>query len=288
MFVPPYGKKQFQCLIFYDINLQLCSAVAASKLTISEDLFAKVEEKQDVNAVCTLAKDWVFTNISIFAKYKESAEKLFKLPATCGEVCGVEETMTEANYYCKYYNAGLQILKSQLSSTTANNVNNNAAVAPVVPEPDFSARADIPVSANSDPVRPQDTNTKIMNGQIKQTELSVAKTTQKIEDAVDDAAVKSETAAQATSKQTPSVDEANNSDDTDVNVNRVENPVAPAPDSVIPQVNKTSVVQAEKPAIVNEALPDLPVQADGEQKPPAVLENPKPKPIADGEEYGGK
>ncbi|KAJ8724407.1 hypothetical protein PYW08_015881 [Mythimna loreyi] len=282
VFVPPYSKKQFQCLIFYDISLQLCSAAATLKLTVSEESFANVEETQDVNAVCELAKDWVFTNISIFPDYKESAEKFIKGPATCGEVCGAEDAMTEANYFCKYFKAGLEILKSHMASTTVKNGNNNAAVAQVVPEPDFSAKADIPVSANSIPVKAEDTKTG--NGQIKQTEPTLAKTTPQKVDSVE-AVAKSETAVQATSKQTPSADEAENPDnaeDSDVNV-RVEDPVVPAPE--VPQVNKTSVVQAEKPAAANEAvLPDLPVKVDVEQKPAVVLDNPKPKPMND-EEY---
>ena len=282
---PPYSKKQLQCLTFYDINMQLCSAVVSSKLIVNEDSFSKLEEKQDVNAVCTLAKDWVFTNYSDFATYKEAAEKFFRLPVTCGEVCGAEDFMTEANYYCKYYKTGLELLKS-LPSTV-----NNAVPAPEISEPDFSSNADNPVPANSDPVKPEDTHTNTANGQIRQTDPAVAKTTtNKVENAVDDAAVKTETgAAQATAKQTPSEDTENaDNPDEDVNVKRQENPVVAAPETAAPQGNKTMVVQAEKPVVSEEAaVGDLPVVAPiSEQKQAAVIENPKPK-VNDVEDYGG-
>uniref|UniRef100_A0A2A4IWM8 Uncharacterized protein n=1 Tax=Heliothis virescens TaxID=7102 RepID=A0A2A4IWM8_HELVI len=291
--VPPYSKKQFQCLILYDISTQLCTAVASAKLAITKDSLLKINEKQDVNAVCAQAKEWVFTNITEYVNYKESAENVFKLPATCGEVCGVEETMTEANYYCKYYKWGLEMLKSQPVSTMANNANNNAVAAPVITEPDFNAKADIPVPINSNPINTQETKTKTYNGQIKQTETAAAKTTpQKIESAADEEVAKSETAAQATSKQTPNVEEnADKIDESDVNVNRVDEPVAAAPDSVIPSsdvLNKSKTVTEEKPAIVDDPLlpeagKDMSAQID--QKLVPVIDNPKPKAGADAEEY---
>lgn len=273
--VPPYGKKQYQCLIFYDINMQLCS----DRITVNKDPFEKVLEKQDVNDFCTLAKEWVFTNIS------ESAENVLKKPATCGEVCGREENMNETNYYCNYYKTGLELLKIQLPSTIANIANNNAIVAPVMPEPDSSAKDEDTVPGNSNPVK--------LNEQIRQTVPAVAKTTQKAVD-VEDTGVKSETVAQVSSKQTPSGGEGENIEnieDSDINVNKPDDTVlAPAPENAIPhkdQANKTGVVQAEKPAVVDEmAAPDLPVLANNDQKLVGVIENPKPKAIGDAEDYG--
>lgn len=292
IFVPPYSKKQFQCLIFYDINMQLCSAVASSKLALnSEEYLLKIKEKQDVNTVCTMAKEWVFTNMSEYVNYKESAEKFFKLPATCGEVCGVEDTMNEANYYCKYYKWGIELLKTQLS-TMANNANNNAVAAPVISEPDVNAKADIPVSINSNPINLQDVNTKTLNGQIKQTEPAVAMP-QKVDDPIEDDIVKSDTTVQVTSKRTPSqeADNIDKNDDSDVNVNRVEDPSVPLPENSIPsdQVNKSTVVNEEKPPVVNDPASldsgkDVPVNVEQKE---AVLENPKPKPMADADDYAG-
>ncbi|PZC75266.1 hypothetical protein B5X24_HaOG206528 [Helicoverpa armigera] len=291
--VPPYSKRQFQCLILYDMSTQLCTAVASAKLAITKESLLKIDEKQDVNAVCTQAKEWVFTNITEYVNYTESAEKFFKLPATCGEVCGVEEAMTEANYYCKFFKWGLEMLKSQVVSTMANNANNNAAAAPAITEPDFNAKADIPVPINSNPIITQETKTKTYSGQIKQTETVAAKTTPQ-KNTVDEEVAKSETAAQATSKQT--LNEDDNADkveeESDVNVNPADEPVPAAPENVIPSgdaANKSKVVNEEKPAIgedtlLPEAGKDLSAPVD--QKLVPVLDNPKPKPGVDAEDYG--
>ncbi|CAH1635703.1 unnamed protein product [Spodoptera littoralis] len=287
--VPPYKKKQFQCLIFLDISTQLCSA----KVVVNEESLAKVNEKQDVNAVCALAKEWVFTNVSEFVNYKESAEKYFKLPATCGEVCGEEDTMNDANYYCKYYKWGLEQLKVQVESTVANNANNNAVAPPAVSEQDVSAKADVPAPA-SNPIN-QEVETKTWNGQIKQTDPAVSKSTQKIEVASSDIeVVKPETvASNDPSKQSLNseiADSVPKNEESDPNVDRMEDPVIAPPENIIPSNNsstKTVVVSEEKPVLANDpSLPDtsknLPVS---DKKPDAVLENPKAKPVPDTDEY---
>lgn len=300
IFVPPYSKKQFQCLIFYDINMQLCSAVATNKLSLNDDYLVKINEKQDVNNVCTLAKDWVFTNITEFVNYKTTAEKFFKLPATCGDICGVEDALNEANYYCKYYMWGIDMLKTQVS-TTANNANNNAVAPPVnVPEPDVNAKADIPVPINSNPINPQDINTHKLKGQIQQTEPAMARTTDvKAEVPVANVdSVKSDAAVPSTPQQTSSVvaavDDASKNEEADVNVEREDDPSVPLPENVIPSdnanANKTTVSTGKKPAdpkddVVPEAGKDLPLNAEQKE---AVLDNPKPKGIGDADDYAGK
>lgn len=289
--VPPYKKKQFQCLIFLDINTQLCSA----KLLANEESLAKVNEKQDVNAVCALAKEWVFTNVSEFVNYKEYAEKYFKLPASCGEICGEEDTMNDANYFCKYYKWGLEQLRAQVASTVANNANNNAVAPPAVSEQDVSAKADVPVPANSNPIN-QEADTKTWNGQIKQTDPTVSKSTQKIEVAGSDIEVaKPETvASNDPSKQTMNSEDAESvpkNEESDPNVDRMEDPAIPPPENILPSNNsstKTVVVSEEKPVLANDpSLPDTSKNlAVSDKKPDAVLENPKTKAVPDTDEYG--
>ncbi|CAH0674011.1 unnamed protein product [Spodoptera exigua] len=288
--VPPYSKKQFQCLIFLDINTQLCS----EKVVINKESLSKVNDRQDVNAVCALAKEWVFTNITEFMNYKESAEKFFKLPATCGEVCGEEDTMNDANYYCKYYKWGLEQLRSQVESTVVNNANNNAVAPPAVSEQDMSAKADMPAPVNSNPVN-QEGDTKTWNGQIKQTDPTVSKSTQKIEVAGNDIeVVKPETAASNDpSKQTLNSADADiipKNEESDPNVDKVEDPVIAPPENVIPSNNsstKTVVVSEEKPVLANDpSLPDTSKNlAVSDRKPDVVLENPKVKPVPDTDDY---
>ncbi|CAH0583097.1 unnamed protein product [Chrysodeixis includens] len=287
VFVPPYSKKQFQCLIFYDINMQLCSAVANNKLTLNDDYLVKVNEKQDINNVCTLAKDWVFTNITDYENYKVTAENSFKLPASCGDICGVDDALSEANYYCKYYMLGIDMLKTQLS-TTANQANNNVAAPVNVPDPDANAKADIPVPVNSNPINPQDINTHKLQGQIQQTEPGVAHTSAVKEEGpvANVASVKSDAAVPSTPQQTSSVvaaDDLSKNEDADVNVEREDDPSIPVPDNVIANANanKSTVSTGKKPVeakdeVVPEAGKDLPVNAEQKE---AVLDNPKPKGI---------
>lgn len=295
IFVPPYSKKQFQCLIFYDINMQLCSAVALNKLSLNDDYLVKINEKQDVNNVCTLAKDWVFTNITEFVNYKTTAEKFFKLPATCGDICGLEEALSEANYYCKYYMWGIDMLKTQVS-TTANNANNNAVA---VPEPDVIANADIAVPNNSYPINPQDINTHKLKEQIQQTQPGVAHTPDVKEEqpVVNVEGVKSDAAVPSTPQQTSSVvaaEEASKNEDAEGNVEREDDPSMPLPENIIPSdnanANKSTVSTGKKPAeakddVVPEVGKDLPLNAEQKE---AVLDNPKPKGIGDADDYAGK
>lgn len=123
----PHGQKQLQCLVFYDINKQLCAAVAgAEKIALSEeDYSAKINEEQDVNSLCVLAKDWVFSNLTEFPRYKQSVDKVLKHPVTCGKICGAEDFMSDdANYFCKYYKWGTDVLKGAISDTTQNAIKN--------------------------------------------------------------------------------------------------------------------------------------------------------------------
>lgn len=261
--VPPYNKKQIRCLIFYDINKQLCSAVAASKLAVSADIAVKIFEKQDVNTVCTEAKDWIFNNISEYASYKNSSEELFKLPATCGEICGVEESMNEANEFCKYYKWGIDLLKAQVS-TAGDNVHNNAVDAPNIPEVDSNSKADIPVPINNNQLSAQTSNTNTLNVQIKQTESTMLKTSpEKTEDGGVVAVVKS--TPQATSSRQP-VSQANvqtsvEKDEADV----LDHPIDPEADYANKQSNKSTVTNEAKPDLENDP-PGLPESGNMDTK----------------------
>lgn len=167
-----YNQKQIRCLMFYDINKQLCSAVAASKLVLPEDFEKKAAVPQDIYTVCNFAKDWNFTNIVEYPFYKNTTEGLIKSPFTCGEICGAENTVNEANEYCKYYKLGIETLQST-KATPGNNVINNV-VAPPVQSEDSNQKADIAVLNVKTPVKNPNNE-----GQIKHTETSVVKSTSK-------------------------------------------------------------------------------------------------------------
>ncbi|KAM3966978.1 uncharacterized protein ACR2FA_011863 isoform 2-T2 [Aphomia sociella] len=167
-------KKQFECLIFYDINSQLCSAISQSKLNITEDYIQKVNEKYDVIKLCEIAKDWTFTKIS--EKYLENVKLVFQNAIKCASVCEVEDfTKDDAIFYCKYYNWGWQLLKSQekaAAQTTTNPsgtqaVNETSAVAAKIDETH--------VNIDNIDIQVKDGSTSTKMNEVK-TELAIDKT----------------------------------------------------------------------------------------------------------------
>ncbi|XP_049871297.1 trans-Golgi network integral membrane protein 2-like isoform X1 [Pectinophora gossypiella] len=113
--VPPYNEKQFECLIFYDINKQLCDAVTVSKLPLNEDYTNKINEAVEVGTVCTGAKEWNFLNLTEYPKYVGTASKVFNNQITCVKICGVDDVMSQdTNFFCKYYKWGSDMLKNKI------------------------------------------------------------------------------------------------------------------------------------------------------------------------------
>lgn len=129
VFVPPYTQKQFECLIFIDINNQLCDAVISSKLLVSEELTAKINESVEVEKFCSIASKWNVTNITEFPLYKNTIETVFHNAQACSRVCGVEDVLSQdTNFYCKYYKWGSDMLnQQQQASTTATQTSNISA-----------------------------------------------------------------------------------------------------------------------------------------------------------------
>lgn len=147
--VPPYDEKRFQCMLFYDINKQLCAAVAASKLALLEDYTAQLQKEQDVKKLCNAAQDWSFTELG--EVYKKYVSVVFNDPYRCARVCSVDNNdllNMESNFYCKYLKWGSEMLKPQvviapsqagtavdapvhLTAKTADTVTKNPAPLPV-------------------------------------------------------------------------------------------------------------------------------------------------------------
>ncbi|KAJ0177825.1 hypothetical protein K1T71_006698 [Dendrolimus kikuchii] len=136
--------QRIKCLIFYDINSQLCAAANTSKLALKDDYSAQLNVVQDVNTLCNEAKDWVFSNISGYSNYKAGVENVFKRQGTCGQVCGKNDLSGNANEYCKYYKWGTEMLRSQVISTTTT-TQASSVVAEVI-----SGKKPVEMASNSD------------------------------------------------------------------------------------------------------------------------------------------
>lgn len=103
--------KQMQCLIFYDINSQLCDAVAHSKLVLQNDSVNQIQEIVKVNSMCESAQNWKFTDIVGIPQYKNTAETVFNNQVLCQKVCDVSDLASEdSNIFCKYYKWGSELL----------------------------------------------------------------------------------------------------------------------------------------------------------------------------------
>lgn len=144
----PHQGKQLECLLFYDINSQLCNAIGTSKLALSTDDYStKIKEEQDVTELCEATNDWVFSNLTEFPHYKVSVEKVFKHPAMCGKVCGVSDLMSDdANFFCKYFKWGSDMLKSLSTLPPEDNAGPSPPeIGEIVNKPVISASNDIDV-----------------------------------------------------------------------------------------------------------------------------------------------
>lgn len=109
--VAPNSEKQFQCMLFYDINRQLCAAVTSSKLTLTEDKTAKIQASLNIEDVCKAGSLWTFTNLG--EVYTRTVELVFKDPIRCTKICSADNTdilSVESNYYCKYFKWGSDML----------------------------------------------------------------------------------------------------------------------------------------------------------------------------------
>ncbi|KAG7309726.1 hypothetical protein JYU34_004218 [Plutella xylostella] len=129
-------EKRVQCLLFYDINKQLCAAVTSTKLTVTDDSYkAQMSQTLDVTTLCNTAKTWELKNYSEIPEYHP---EILKNQAACLRVCSGQDLLSvDANFYCKYFNWGYELLKTppiatsvvDLSgSTTIHVVNNSTKV----------------------------------------------------------------------------------------------------------------------------------------------------------------
>nr|BAM19878.1 unknown secreted protein [Papilio xuthus] len=134
--VPPLKIKEMQCLIFYDINTQLCDAIGSSNLKQQTDLINNMQNVINLDSMCTdITKDWKFTNFSDIPLYKKVAEDVFNNKKRCDKVCEVADiTSDDSNNFCKYYKWGsdtLKIIQASVHSSQIKSASN--VIVPAVP-----------------------------------------------------------------------------------------------------------------------------------------------------------
>ncbi|XP_014367331.2 uncharacterized protein LOC106717895 [Papilio machaon] len=190
--VPPFKIKEMQCLIFYDINTQLCDAIGSSNLIQQNDLLNNLQNVINLDTLCTdITKDWKFTNFTDIPLYKNIAEDVFKNKKRCDKVCEVADiTSDDSNNFCKYFKWGsdtLKIIQSSIHSSQMKAASN--VIAPAVPvvtstdtkviEPVIGNTTVISTTKNNIPssndetkvanaARPETTGTNIVQPEIKE------------------------------------------------------------------------------------------------------------------------
>ncbi|XP_028027977.1 circumsporozoite protein-like [Bombyx mandarina] len=139
---PQDPRKEFKCLLFYDMANRLCLATNTSQITLKEDYVAEINKEQTLDNVCSEAKNWV---LSKFTDYKLYSSKI--LQVGCSDVCGVDVwTNLDVNFYCKFYKWGDELLKTQ-PHVVANP--GHESIIKTISEPKQNDSLDIIVSAGT-------------------------------------------------------------------------------------------------------------------------------------------
>lgn len=114
---------EFTCMLFLDINEQLCSVIKPG-LTGLEFV---PDEPMNVTTVCASAYKWNINELKNFPMYKEYANKIFNSTTLCSKLCVDEGVLsTSANYFCKYYRWGKNVLEQQSKAYIDITVNQEA------------------------------------------------------------------------------------------------------------------------------------------------------------------
>lgn len=101
-----------KCLMFYDINKQLCETFDKSKFDIQSDYSSKMKETQNVQSLCEKAISW---KPKYLQEYPElELEKLFQTEVLCVRMCATKENLlsVDVNFFCKYYKWGTEAIKN--------------------------------------------------------------------------------------------------------------------------------------------------------------------------------
>ncbi|CAK1544084.1 unnamed protein product [Leptosia nina] len=142
--VPKYKQTDLECIMFYEINYQLCAALGRSTIDLQQSFTKYMNGTQDVMTLCNDAKSWK----SATPKYKTVLDKIFSTRAACVKVCTVDDLLSEdANFFCKYFKWGSGILSQFVNPV--NKVQNTNAEKPIATSDISTATSNVVPSQNS-------------------------------------------------------------------------------------------------------------------------------------------
>lgn len=107
-----------KCLMFFDINQQLCTQFAKSKYDLQSEYTAKMNELQNVQTLCEHAQTWKPTFLQEYSDI--NLETVFKNSVLCVKLCAdhVNYLSVDSNFFCKYYMWGSDTIKNLLTKMT--------------------------------------------------------------------------------------------------------------------------------------------------------------------------
>ncbi|KAJ2939005.1 hypothetical protein O0L34_g18982 [Tuta absoluta] len=112
----PTDRQPFLCLMFYDINKQLCEASKDRQLMLDESA-KNINEKLVLDTACDQAKSWTASDINELPEYKKSFGVVFHSSTQCSVVCSSSSIISpDMNFYCKYFKWGLNVLSFNVTS----------------------------------------------------------------------------------------------------------------------------------------------------------------------------
>lgn len=140
---PGYDQKNSDCIMFYEINSQLCTTFGKSEVDLKTNFSKKINLTYDVLTLCDDARGWKSTT----TKYQVFLNKLFTTKAVCLKVCTVSDELLseDSNFFCKYFKWGSDLITlyvKQMSQTSSSNE-------PPVPEAIDEAKSDISALPNN-------------------------------------------------------------------------------------------------------------------------------------------
>ncbi|XP_050349365.1 trans-Golgi network integral membrane protein 2-like isoform X2 [Nymphalis io] len=261
------AKTEFKCLMFYDINSQLCTAFRRSKFNLQENYTTKMNEIQDIKTICNHAKTWKFIYKEKYPK-NEPVDQVFKNEVFCIQMCSVDGFLSaDSNFYCKYYQWGSDVLQSQMLTLTQQNI---GAAVPVLAE------------SISNPI---ENNTVILNTpRIENGTTSTSESVKPIESksVANVEWTKTEINNQDVSGQSSTSNQSSTSD----TQKQLDNSHKITEQSVLPNITSVSKNEMEKPPVEEEPPKKDELEKDENIQPikqkESVIENPKVKqPIGD-------
>ncbi|CAH0723700.1 unnamed protein product, partial [Brenthis ino] len=165
-----------KCLMFFDINQQLCKQFAKSKYDLQSEYTAKMNEIQNVQTLCEHARSW---KPKFLQEYSDiNLEAVFKNSVLCLKLCAddVNYLSVDSNFFCKYYMWGTDTIKNPSTKMTHSDSDAVSKLSKAVENPNNLGISEITQSiAKTDNTTTITSENEAKQPQVKPSELKTSK-----------------------------------------------------------------------------------------------------------------